>query len=69
MADFANMRNEGFSGEEMDLHVLEVKARRQIIYESSINPPKHTEVKQAWEEMSVSLSSFSSITSCTMQKK
>lgn len=63
------MRNEGFSGEEMDLHVREVKARRQIIYESSINPPKHTEVKQAWEEMSVSLSSFSSITSCTMQKK
>lgn len=62
------MRNEGFSDEEMDLHVREVKARRQIIYGSSINPPKHTEVKQAWEAVSVSLSSFSSITSCAMQK-
>ncbi|KAJ8353917.1 hypothetical protein SKAU_G00214840 [Synaphobranchus kaupii] len=46
---------------------IEVKVREQQIYGSRRVPPKLLEVKQAWDEVAVSISSFSGITRSAAQ--
>ncbi|XP_048883472.1 uncharacterized protein LOC125750125 isoform X2 [Brienomyrus brachyistius] len=67
MADMPGSRKERFSAEETDLLVHEVKAREQTIYGNSRIPPKLSEVKQAWEEVAVSVSSSSGISRTATQ--
>ncbi|KAJ8369433.1 hypothetical protein SKAU_G00094610 [Synaphobranchus kaupii] len=66
MADF-RQRKERFTTSETDLLVREVKAREQQIYGSRRVPPKLLEVKQVWDEVAVSISSFSGITRSVAQ--
>ncbi|KAJ8360196.1 hypothetical protein SKAU_G00167210 [Synaphobranchus kaupii] len=66
MADF-RQRKERFTTSETDLLVREVKAREQQIYGSRRVPPKLVEVKQAWDEVAASISSFSGITRSVAQ--
>ncbi|KAJ8356767.1 hypothetical protein SKAU_G00195610 [Synaphobranchus kaupii] len=66
MADF-RQRKEWFTASETDLLVREVKAREQQVYGSRRVPPKLPEVKQAWDEVAVSISSFSGITRSAAQ--
>ncbi|KAK0154068.1 hypothetical protein N1851_003840 [Merluccius polli] len=67
MADLSGGKKEQFSGEETDLLMREVKTRKQTIYRASRNPPKIPEVKQAWEDVAVSMSSSSGITRTAAQ--
>ncbi|KAJ8335323.1 hypothetical protein SKAU_G00386650 [Synaphobranchus kaupii] len=66
MADF-RQRKERLTAEETDLLVHEVKAREEKIYGNRRVPPKLLEVKQAWDEVAVSISSFSGITRTAAQ--
>ncbi|XP_067221813.1 myb-related transcription factor, partner of profilin-like [Chanodichthys erythropterus] len=67
MAEFVGGKAERFSSEETDLLVREVKAREQIIYGTSRNPPKLPEVKKAWDELAVIVSSSSGIRRTALQ--
>ena len=67
MAYLSGGKEEQFSGEETGLLMREVKARKQTIHGASRNPPKIPEVKQAWEDVAVSMSSSSGITRMAAQ--
>ncbi|XP_034049940.1 myb-related transcription factor, partner of profilin-like [Thalassophryne amazonica] len=67
MADLVGYRRQRFSGEETDLLVREVKAREQLIYGTSNQPPNVHEVKQAWEEVAAKVSTASGISRTATQ--
>ena len=51
MAEFVGGKADRFSSEETDLFICEVKAREQIIYGTSRNPPKLPKAKKVWDEV------------------
>ncbi|KAK0140397.1 Heterogeneous nuclear ribonucleoprotein U-like protein 1 [Merluccius polli] len=65
--DLPGGKKERFTGEETDQLVCEVKAREQIMYGTSSNPPKISEVKRAWEDIAARVSSASGITRTATQ--
>lgn len=67
MADLPRAKSERFTAEETDILVREVKARQRQIYGDSRRTPKLSEVKEAWAQVAVVVSSSFGVTRTATQ--
>ncbi len=67
MVEFSSGKSKRFPCEETDLLTRKVKACKQTIYGTNRILPKLPEVKAAWEEVTMIVSSFPGITRMAVQ--